>query len=240
MTWYDSLWFFIIYAVLGWCTEVAYAAAKTGHFVNRGFLNGPYCPIYGFGALTVLVVLSPIADNPILLFLGSVVLTTALEFFGGFLLERFFHEKWWDYSAEPFNIRGYICLRFSLLWGMACMIVVDAVHPWFALFTAWFPEPAGIAVLCVVYALVTADLVVTVANLLQMRRHLHTLRRLGDELRKLSDALGEHISDGVLETQAIGENVQAHTAQSRLRMQEELRRRRDYVETERQRMQEYA
>ena len=82
---YQFLWIFFIYAFLGWCTEVSYAALNTGKFVNRGFLNGPVCPIYGFGVVIVLACLTPLKGNFVLLFLGSVVLTSALEWITGFL-----------------------------------------------------------------------------------------------------------------------------------------------------------
>ena len=112
---YQALWIFIIYAFLGWCSEVAFAAVNKGKFVNRGFLNGPVCPIYGVGMLIVVLCLWSLRDRPLLLFLGSALLTTALEFVTGFVLEKFFHDKWWDYSDMPFNIKGYVCLKFTVV-----------------------------------------------------------------------------------------------------------------------------
>lgn len=85
---------FFIYAFLGWCTEVAFAACKEGRFVNRGFLNGPVCPIYGFGVVGVALALRPVMDSLPLLFLGSVVITSLIEFVTGFVLEKVFHAKW--------------------------------------------------------------------------------------------------------------------------------------------------
>ena len=125
----ETLWLFLIYAFLGWCTEVAFAAVTRGKFVNRGMANGPICPIYGFGVLAVLFCRQPFRGNFFLLFLGSVVVTSLLELVTGWALEKFFHDKWWDYSNEPFNIKGYICLEFSIIWGLACVLVVDVIHP---------------------------------------------------------------------------------------------------------------
>ena len=121
---YEVLWIFIVYAVIGWCSEVAYAALDTGKFVNRGFLNGPYCPIYGFGISLVIVVLTPLKENLLILYIGSVILTSVIEYITGYLLEKVFHNKWWDYSDKPYNIKGYICLKFSLFWGFACTFIV--------------------------------------------------------------------------------------------------------------------
>ena len=107
---YEVLWIFIVYAVIGWCSEVAYAALDTGKFVNRGFLNGPYCPIYGFGISLVIVVLTPLKENLLILYIGSVILTSVIEYITGYLLEKVFHNKWWDYSNKKWNMDGYICL----------------------------------------------------------------------------------------------------------------------------------
>ena len=137
---YQVIFFFFIYAFLGWCTEVIYAAVNSGKFVNRGFLNGPYCPIYGFGVVAVVLCIYPIKDNLPVLFFGSVILTTLLEFITGFVLEKIFNEKWWDYSDEHFNIKGYICLKFSLMWGLACIIVIRVIHPLIIKFVDFVPH----------------------------------------------------------------------------------------------------
>ena len=105
----EFAWIFLIYGFVGWCTEVIFAAVNSGKFVNRGFLNGPICPIYGFGILAVVRLLKPFGNNILLLFVGSVLITSGLEYITGFLLEKLFHQKWWDYSDVPFNIQGYIC-----------------------------------------------------------------------------------------------------------------------------------
>lgn len=126
---YEIAVYFFVYAFFGWCTEVIYAALKTGKFINRGFLNGPVCPIYGAGVVLVLLALTPVADNFLLLFLCGALLCSALEFVTGFVLEKLFHRKWWDYSDKHFNLLGYICLSMSLIWGIACLLVVDVLHP---------------------------------------------------------------------------------------------------------------
>ena len=91
---YELLWLFCIYAFFGWCVEVAYHAINCGKFINRGFLNGPYCPIYGIGMIIVVQFLFPLRENLIILFLGSLLLTSLLEFITGFLLEKIFNNKW--------------------------------------------------------------------------------------------------------------------------------------------------
>ena len=112
---YHVLAFFLIYSCTGWCLEVIFAAATTGQLVNRGFLNGPVCPIYGFGMVIVLFALTPLQGSVLLLYIGGVILPSALELVGGWALYKLYHTRWWDYSDFPFNIGGYICLEFSLL-----------------------------------------------------------------------------------------------------------------------------
>lgn len=196
---YHILWIFFIYAFLGWCTEVSYAATKTGRFVNRGFLNGPWCPIYGFGVVIVLSFLEPLKNNLPLLFLGSVVLTSALEWLTGFLLEKLFAQRWWDYSNEPFNLGGYICLRFSLAWGFACVFVVKLLHPTVLLFIRLIPHLAGVVLLAVLGAVMAVDLAATVSTIAKLNRRLALIDELAGRIRSASNDFGEDLAERVLD-----------------------------------------
>ena len=196
---YHLLWFFFVYAFLGWCAEVGYAATKTGKFVNRGFLNGPWCPVYGFGVVIVLGCLEPLSGNLPLLFLGSVALTSALEWLTGFALEKLFHQRWWDYSDEPFNLTGYICLRFSLMWGFACLFVVKLLHPTVVLAVDLLPRPLGWVLLAGLCAALGVDLAATVSAIARLNRRLVLLDELAGRIREASDDLGEDLSDRVLD-----------------------------------------
>ena len=120
---------FFIYAFLGWCTEVAFAAFKERRFVNRGFLNGPICPVYGFGVVAVIHFLTPLRSNLLLLYLGSAILVTAIEWLTGFILEKVFHNKWWDYSNRFLNINGRICLLYSVFWGVLTLFLIKIINP---------------------------------------------------------------------------------------------------------------
>lgn len=196
---YHALWVFFIYAFLGWCTEVSYAATKTGKFVNRGFLNGPWCPIYGFGVVIVLAFLEPLKDNLFLLFLGSVVLTSALEWLTGFLLEKLFAQRWWDYSNEPFNLSGYICLRFSLAWGFACLFVVKLLHPTVLLFIRLIPHLVGLVLLGVLMVVMAIDLAATVSAIAKLNRRLALIDELAGRIREASNDFGEDLAERVLD-----------------------------------------
>ena len=188
---YHLLWIFFIYAFLGWCTEVSYAALKTGRFVNRGFLNGPVCPVYGFGVVIVLWVLEPLRGNLLLLFLGSVALTSLLEWLTGFVLERLFHQRWWDYSQEPFNLGGYICLRFSIAWGLACLFVVKLLHPSVLWCIRTVPYPMGVGLLALFSAVMAVDLAATVCTIARMNRQLSQLDELAAGIKEMLDDLRE-------------------------------------------------
>lgn len=193
----QMIWIVLVYSFLGWCCEVAFAAVRRGIFVNRGFLNGPVCPIYGFGVLIVLLVLEPVKDNLALLFFGSMVLTSALEFFIGFIMEQFFHDKWWDYSENPFNIKGYICLEFSLVWGAACVLVVDVIHPMIFKLICAIPEKLSLWLMVFFTAVLIADAVITLWNMLKLPKRLRAIDELEKAMTAVSDAIGEKVYEGV-------------------------------------------
>ena len=149
MSIYYSILYFFVYGFLGWCTEVIFAAFKQHRFVNRGFLNGPICPIYGVGVTLVIACLEAFQSNLLLLYISSVILVTVLEGVTGWAMDKLFHNKWWDYSKLPFNIGGYVCLLFSLIWGVACVFIVYFVHPLIHQVLSLIPHTAGIALIAI-------------------------------------------------------------------------------------------
>lgn len=121
--------YFLFYSFSGWCVEVLYAYKNQRRFVNRGFLNGPFCPIYGFCMLSIVLFLDKFNGNIFMQFIIATLLSSAVEYYTGFLLERIFKTKYWDYSMDPFNLNGRICLHFSLMWGAVSLAVVRIIHP---------------------------------------------------------------------------------------------------------------
>ena len=218
---YEYMWYFFLYAFLGWCCEVCFAAAKSGKFVNRGFLNGPLCPIYGFGVVLVVGLLTPVKDNVFLLFLCSVLLTTALEWLTGFVLEKVFHQKWWDYSKMPFNLNGYVCLLFSLVWGRACLLIMDVIHPMVASFAAAIPHTLGVVLLAVFTALILSDLAATVATVVGLNKRLRQLEELAAKIHEVSDSLGERLADTTLAVSEKGEALKESAGERRAQRAEE-------------------
>lgn len=132
----DLVLYFVVYSFMGWLIETAFAGVITRKFVNRGFLIGPFCPIYGFGALLIVLCstwVRAVFENDLTFFVVSIImsifLTTLLELIGGFILEKFFNHKWWDYGDKLLNFHGYICLQYSLIWGLLAFITIQIVHP---------------------------------------------------------------------------------------------------------------
>ncbi len=225
---YEVLWIFMIYAFFGWCTEVSYAALNDGKFVNRGFLNGAYCPIYGCGVVIVVAVLTPLKENLPVLFLGSFLLTSTLEYITGFVLEKIFHNKWWDYSSIPFNIKGYVCLKFSIYWGLACTFVMDIVHPIIYKFITGIPKVLGVVLITVLITVFAADVGITVATILNFNKRLKVLDDIAEKIHRLSDEIGERVYENTALAVENTEKIKA-TNQEKKKELEELRAR--YKET---------
>lgn len=204
---YQAVWIFLIYAFLGWCAEVAFAAVHKGIFINRGFLNGPVCPIYGVGMLVVATLLWGLRSNLILLFLGSAGLTTVLEYATGWILEKFFHDKWWDYSDKPFNVKGYICLEFTILWGLAAAFIVGAVHPFVFILIKKTPFVLGVILMAVFLAAFVTDLVITVTALAKLPKKLNAMLEAEKALKAISDKIGENISETAINAKTKGDEL---------------------------------
>ena len=120
---------FLIYSVIGWISETTFCLITTKKLVDRGFLLGPYCPIYGFGALIVTLYLEQYRDNIITVFLLSVILCSILEYITSYLLEKIFKARWWDYSKKKFNLGGRVCLENSIIFGIAGLIGLYLINP---------------------------------------------------------------------------------------------------------------
>ena len=199
--------YFFTYGFLGWCAEVAYAAVKEKRFVNRGFLNGPICPVYGVGVSAVLLLLEPFENNLVILYVASVIIVTLIEGLTGFALDKIFHHKWWDYSGQPFNIGGYVCPIFSLVWGVACIFIVKVFQPLVYRVAEALPHALGVALIVVLSIVTFADLYVTASGILKFNKRLEMMERIASELRDISDKMGSNIYENVMDTMEKQEEV---------------------------------
>lgn len=121
--------FFFIYSIIGWCLESIYAVYELGHFTKRGFLFGPLCPIYGYGAIIVLLILKPFNKNNITLFISGAIILSIFEYLVGYGLDAMFAMKFWDYTNEFLNINGRITLWFAIIWGIFGVLFINYIHP---------------------------------------------------------------------------------------------------------------
>lgn len=169
------LWF-MIYSFIGWVYESILCSVLARKIVNRGFLNGPLCPIYGTGALMVVAVLGQLKGQPVLLFFASAILTLTLEYITSWLMEKLFHARWWDYSQQKFNINGRVSLIGFLGFGTMSVLVVEFVHPWVTQWTSPL-SPLAMHILCAcLLALFITDLVFTLIAVLGLEKQLKTMR----------------------------------------------------------------
>lgn len=154
---YHIVNWFIIYSFLGWVWETLYVSLKEGEYVNRGFVNGPFCTIYGCGAISVYLILKPLEQNTLFLFLGGIVVATVLEYITAVLMESIFHTSWWDYSDKKFNFQGRICLGASIGWGFFTVLLFRVLHPAAEKLVGLYPVYAGKIGVCVIMVIYVCD-----------------------------------------------------------------------------------
>ena len=209
MSFYKMMWVFLIYSFIGWCSEVIYTSSITGQFVNRGFLLGPLCPIYGFGVLLVVLCLNPIKHNIVLLFFGSIFLTSLLEYVTGFILEKLFNERWWDYSDMPFNLNGYICLRFSLMWGIGCLFIVKVLFPFTEKLIDKIPKKIGLPLLIFLTLILAIDLVITLVGMLHLPKQIDAMAKTGRVLDTVEQDIGKGLAAGAISIKSRVDSIKA-------------------------------
>lgn len=181
----------IIYSILGWCGEMIYCSAGQRKLCEkRGFLNGPVCPIYGHGALVVLLCLHGGCKNPLLTFLLGAVLTSLVEYITSFAMEKLFHMRWWDYSQYKFHLNGRICLLNSTLFGLASVFLCHFANPpisaWLAGLLA---SGAAVPLSLILLAVYLTDIVLSVRGAIQLGGRLARLHAIYGELSEKLESM---------------------------------------------------
>lgn len=174
--------YFFIYGFMGWVMETTLFSVSEKKFVNRGFLNGPICPVYGVGMVLIILLLFPLRDNLILLFFVGGLLATTLEFFTGWLLETLFHARWWDYSHKRFNLKGYITLSNSLAWCLLCVVMIRVIEPLINQFIYKIPSHLIDPILYAIIMVFLIDCVVSVAAAISLRKTLVKIKNMKKEV----------------------------------------------------------
>lgn len=212
-------WFlyFTAYSILGWACETFYCSVGNRKFVNRGFLNGPVCPVYGFGAVLVILLLQSTEKNLVALFLSGMMVTTVLEYLTSVLLEKLFHMKWWDYSRYKFQINGRVCLLNSLMFGGLSVILMRVLHPWISGLIARIPTSLLPWISLGILAIFAVDTVVTVRSILILKGKMQEIQKLLEEIRTRTEAAAAQLRAEMREkTQESKASLEARLDQYRL------------------------
>lgn len=191
---------FYLYSFAGWCWEVSLYLVKERRFVNRGFLTGPILPIYGFGALSVLLSCVPVKENVLLVALVGTLVASLVEYVTGWAMEALFHVRYWDYSDQPLNLNGHICAMSAATWAVFSAMIVCVVHPMLRPTMLKVPPNAALIAACVLTAFCAVDTVFAVRKALDLRRLLESMERYAKELEALHgglDSLSSRIGDMV-------------------------------------------
>lgn len=181
-SWYQWLTFFFIYCFFGWIFESTYVSLKKRQFVNRGFLRLPLLPLYGTGAVMMLWVSLPVKDNLFLVYVSGVVAATVLEYVTGWGMERLFKMKYWDYSNQRFNVKGYICLSSSIAWGFLTILLTEVIHRPIERYVLGLPLMVNLVCVIVVSLLFAADTAESVKAALDLAKVLDAMTNMRAEL----------------------------------------------------------
>lgn len=217
-----TVYWFFLYGCIGWCVEVVYAAVKEHKLVNRGFLCGPICPIYGFGmvGLVYSVQLIPLPDSgsmsAVSIFFIGMVLTTAIELVGGWVLYKLYHIRWWDYSKMKYNLGGYICPQFSLLWGLGSVLMIKVVHPLLARGSNPMPFRVMLILDIVLLILFVVDVIVSTAAAIGLNKYLSEIDELRARLRVTSDKLTTVLGTGAMNADTVLDEQKLQLALAKL------------------------
>ena len=179
---YHIINWFYIYSFLGWLWESSYVSFKEKKLVNRGFVTGPVCTIYGFGAVIVYLILKPISGNIILLYLGGVIVPTILEYATAVLMETLFHTSWWDYSKNKYNFQGRICLGASLGWGAFSVILFYVFQPFVERIVALYSAATGELLVRIATLVYAVDFGMSYMNAMQIGEKLRNMDAVMDEI----------------------------------------------------------
>lgn len=178
--------FFYIYCFVGWVWESVYVSVCTRKLVNRGFLKGPFLPIYGSGAICILIVTIPFRDSLPLMCLIGMVSATVLEYVTGAVMERLFRVRYWDYTGKLLNVNGYICLASVLCWGVMTGLLVEVVHPYVARAVLFVEDKYITGIVLLITPCISADFATSFHAAIRLRDILVQSEKIKEELGRLT------------------------------------------------------
>lgn len=160
---------FITYSFIGWCMEVGCKLVELKKFINRGFLIGPYCPIYGWGCILIIILLNKYTNDPLVLFIMAIVICSILEYFTSYFMEKLFKARWWDYSRRKFNINGRICLETMIPFGLLGCLIMYFVNPFFVSVYSKIPSNILIIISSVLFTIFLTDNIISYTIMFKMK-----------------------------------------------------------------------
>lgn len=185
---------FLMYSFLGWLMEVLWALYLERKLVDRGFLVGPICPIYGSGCILIILLLSRFIDMPVLLFVMTILLCTVLEYFTSYFMEKIFHARWWDYSKRKFNLNGRVCLETMIPFGILGTLIVYLVNPFFMDVLLKIPSSVLTGITIFLLVLFVIDFCVSFKVILNFRSTVKNVRDNTEEITQyVRDVLGKSV-----------------------------------------------
>ncbi len=205
--WLFRFSFIFIFIFLGWCCECIYCSFGKGEWINRGFLTGPFCPIYGFGAIATLGMLQFLPNSTMAVFIGGVIITSTLEYITSWAMEKIFNTFWWDYSSRAFNINGRVCLLNSTLFGLLCLFLTFDIHPQIANFVGLFNIDFKYGFLFAFLIYFITDLCLAVKSALKINIQLKGLMELRNLILEKYDEFGSDLNFHELEEKLKSKNI---------------------------------
>lgn len=181
---YQLIFFFIVYSIAGWILESIYKSILEKKPINSGFMFGPYCPIYGFGAIIMIALLQNIKSDITLLFIVSFVVLTLWEYVVGVILEKVYHTKYWDYSNNRININGRVCLLNSVYWGILGVIFTRVVHPQVAKLTLLIPSNTLFYIDLIIGLIMIVDATISGINFNLISKKIEELKTLSEKIKE--------------------------------------------------------
>ena len=183
-TFFYLLTYFVIYSFLGWILESIVRTICERKIINTGFLIGPFCPIYGFGAIIMILFLNGFKNNIFLLFFISIILLTSWEYIVGVLLETLFHTKYWNYSDHKFNYKGRICLTNSIAWGVLGVLFINYIHP-FMIQILGYVDFIYIAIIATIIAVILLiDAIISVIKVKNIKSTLEKIEEINEQIKQ--------------------------------------------------------
>lgn len=183
------LFFFYFYCFFGWCFESTYVSIRNKRLVNRGFMRGPFLPLYGTGAIMMLLVSMPFQDNLVLVYVAGCIGATVLEYVTGVAMEALFKVRYWDYSDQKFNFQGHICLSSTLAWGLLTILMTELMHKPVERFVLRIPLEMLTPVTLVLTAVICADFALSFKAAMDLRDVLIGMERAKEELMHIQKRL---------------------------------------------------